>query len=265
MVIEEYPNATRKEIDDRLTEIWCRLPDMHRRRYFLKAEKLARRYNSTAAFSYMNRFKNKHPTKRYSEPNVPNRMHCPTPVRNSKSTPDTTITDNDNDSRKSSDSDENSNDSLTNSNEFDYKNALKETQTYNSHVKKALTKKLNQRQKQQEEIQSATTKTSENSGIDESLFATGVLMDIMMTDGNSSQQTKDDESTPQLKPSSWSPTEMMSEFTTLDISALDEYLTGTDTSFIDDSTSNASGKKKRRGYKRKIEKEKKPKAKKTKD
>jgi len=58
LVVEECPNAGRWEIEARLKEIWCQIPEEHRTRYYQKAEKLTHRYSATAALGYMKRFKN---------------------------------------------------------------------------------------------------------------------------------------------------------------------------------------------------------------
>jgi len=91
---------------------------------------------------------------------------------------------------------------------------------------------------------------------DENAFATGVLMDIMMSSGSINCHHDDEDHLNLPLSSSWSPTATqtttteMPEMSSLDVSALDEYLTGNDSSFMDDSFMTIPKAKRKTGKKR---------------
>lgn len=282
-MIEEYPEASRREVENRLMEIWCKLPSNHQKRYFEKAEKLAKKYNTSASLSYMKRFKNA-PKKVSTTNTTTHKLHQPKAVHVQPSpSPAPSVhavaTDNNNNNHKISASfqqpqhqylesnllNASSNAAGVNSNDdiedqtlfddfilsdcFDYKKAVKETATYNSPMNKELKKKLNKSFKDDINSTASYQDASSINLDDEHSFSTGILVDIMIASANSKEEKMALlEDLPQLKSSSWSPLDGLGDLvggdgddttgdlTTLDVSALDDFLTGADVSGINRSS-----------------------------
>ena len=280
MVIEEYPEASKREVENRLMEIWCKLPVNHQKRYFEKADKLAKRYNTSASLSYMKRYKNA-PKRVSSNSKVSSqKVHQPKAVHVTPAAPPSTLTsshavDGEDFNRNISNpqlqqsvkanlldssttnasignngdiEDVNLFDDFILSDCFDYKKAVKETATYNSPMSKELKKKLNKSFKEDNNNIASYQDVSNINLDDEHSFSTGIFVDIMIASANSKEEKEgliDDLS--QLKPPSWSPLgdlgdlvggdgcDTTGDLTTLDVSALDDFLTGADVNGIVDS------------------------------
>ena len=264
-MIEEYPEASRREVENRLMEIWCKLPGNHQKRYFEKAEQLVQRYNASASLSYMKRYKNaSHPMK---VSNASYQLHHPKAIRadtassgslekvNVNSSADTPL----NEDADTLDGgfgvvgDTTLLDEFILADCFDYKKAVKETATYNSPMDKELKKKLNDSIKDDNNNNSLHETTNINLDDDYS-FSTGILVDVMIAKNDKEEEKALMQDLPQLKPSFWSPpgavdADDTGDLTTLDVSALDDFLTGADggggsSSFLDEPALTSSPKPK---------------------
>ena len=209
MVIEEYPDDSTDAIEEKLSEIWHKLPVEHHQKYQERANAIARK-NRTGLrrCNYMKKGKsrryqnNKEDVKPQS-----NRVNLlkPKAFRVSSSTDDQ-CTEDGTDSLKQDD--------LEVRAEYDYSKAIKETMTYNSPDKNV--KRKMARRKVNDDIMDFN---------DENELATGFLQDIMISDEKCMNSTTTD------KEITFSSGDLVLNHGVLDVSDLDSYLTSEDCYF----------------------------------
>lgn len=216
-----------------MTDIWCKIPNEHRTRYYQKAYELFQQFKQTTfgQFSYIDRSTKR--TKNAAE-NIPKEDHpCITGMTSGESdilkvnkmddilyqdTPKIHKPKARRGAEANSKEDEGqkvqfAEEQYEETGKFDYSKALKETTTYNSPVNKEMKKRLGKYRLHEDEVMDYSDETS---------LATGFLMDIMI----SSDKKDDEDNIEELTQSMVHTPPDIDKFSPVDITGLDNYLLG---------------------------------------
>lgn len=159
LVKEEYPEASKTTIEDKLREIWKQIPAEHRQKYYDKANAMIKRYRLSLGSCSLSKARKKRALKSHIKPrSKETTVLKPKPIKARRIS-----------SECAEDDGWQSTEECAQEYKYDYSKALKETMTYNS-PDKTVKKKL-AKMKVRDTIMDFT---------DENGIATGFLQDIMI-------------------------------------------------------------------------------------